>query len=94
MAAAFGEGLVEEKLVAAVEEIEDDENGGDVAAHFGGNALAAEALLERGEGQGAGSAAGVPCEDFAVEDGGFGDGWTKASTRSGKAAERSSRLRE
>ena len=39
VAAALGEGFVEEKPVVAVEDVEDDEDGGDVAEDFGRDAL-------------------------------------------------------
>jgi hypothetical protein len=73
LATAFGEGFVEEERVATVEQVENDEDGGDIAEHFGWDAFAAEALGERGEGERS-LGGGVPGEDFAIEDGGFSDG--------------------
>ncbi len=71
--AALAQGLGEEEIAGGSEEIEGHEDDGDVAAHGGIDALAADALAEGGEGQGFGGGE-VPGEEFAVEDEGGGVG--------------------
>ena len=50
--AAFAEGQVEGEFAAGAEQVEGHEDDGDGGAHFVGDALAADALAEDGEGKG------------------------------------------
>ena len=70
--AALAQGQVERELAIGVEQIEGHEDDRDPRAPLVGDALAADALAEDGEGKcvcdRSPCGAKVPAEDFAVED--------------------------
>jgi len=68
---ARGERLVEQQFSMAREQVKGHKDHRNLIAHLRGDAFAAKALGERGEGHGARSPGGggrLPGEDFTVED--------------------------